>query len=341
MSKRKLSRQQRWRIEKIQAEREKRAYKQQSHEDEKLAAGEYGVEQQGRVVAHFGRTLEIQDADFNAVRCHLRANLDGLVTGDRVIWRAGQDGSGVVVACGERTSVLKRPDTRGLLKPVAANVDQLLIVFAVEPAPHANLIDRYLVAAEATGIQPVLVLNKVDLLPEDGGELGQLLARYRQLGYRVVQSTTETDTGLVALREQLANCTSVFVGQSGVGKSSLIDQLLPDETLRIGALSEDSRKGTHTTTTARLYRMQGQEAAQGELIDSPGIREFGLTHLDEQAVTHGFIEFHDFLGNCRFRDCRHINEPGCALLDAVEAGKIHPQRFASYRRIIASLDTDR
>lgn len=341
MSKRKLSRQQRWRVEKIQAEREKRSHKQQANEDEKLAAGEYGAEQPGRVMAHFGRTLEVQDADFKAVRCHLRANLDGLVTGDKVIWRAGQDGSGVVVARGERNSVLKRPDARGQLKPVAANVDQLLIVFAVEPAPHANLIDRYLVAAEATGIKPVLVLNKVDLLPEDGGELGLLLTRYQQLGYPVVKSTTATEAGLTALRQQLAECTSVFVGQSGVGKSSLIDQLLPDETLRIGALSEDSRKGTHTTTTARLYRMQKDGNLQGELIDSPGIREFGLTHLDEQAVTEGFIEFHDFLGHCRFRDCRHINEPGCALLDAVEAGKIHPQRFTSYRRILASLDTDR
>jgi len=119
------------------------------------------------------------------------------------------------------------------------------------------------------------------------------------------------------------------------------DLLLPDETLRIGALSEDSRKGTHTTTTARLYHMQSQDSLQGELIDSPGIREFGLTHLDEKTVTEGFIEFHEFLGHCRFRDCRHINEPGCALLEAVEAGKIHPQRFTSYRRILASLDTDR
>lgn len=341
MSKRKLSRQQRWRVEKIQAEREKRSHKQEANDDEKLAAGEYGAEQPGRVIAHFGRTLEVHNTDLIAVRCHLRANLDNLVTGDWVTWRAGQDGSGVVVARSERNSVLKRPDARGQLKPVAANVDQLLIVFAVEPAPHAKLIDRYLVAAESTGIKPVLVLNKKDLLPEDGGDLGILLARYQALGYQVVSSTTASEAGLTALRQQLAGSTSVFVGQSGVGKSSLIDRLLPDETLRIGALSEDSRKGTHTTTTARLYRMQAPGTSQGELIDSPGIREFGLTHLDEQAVTHGFIEFRDFLGHCRFRDCRHINEPGCALLEAVEAGKIHPQRFTSYRRILASLDTDR
>lgn len=336
MSKRKLSRQQRWRVEKIQAEREKRAAKHDAREAEQLAAGEFGAEQTGRVIAHFGRSLEVRSTHGAAVRCHLRANLEGLVTGDTVIWREGQDGSGVVVARTERDSVLSRPDAQGRLKPVAANVDQLLIVFAVEPAPHANLIDRYLIAAEATGIAPVLVLNKVDLLPDDGGELGQMLERYQALGYPVVRTTIAQADGLAALYHQLAERTSVFVGQSGVGKSSLIDQLLPEETLRIGALSEDSRKGTHTTTTARLYAMP--DAHNGVLIDSPGIREFGLTHLDAQAVTDGFIEFRPFLGHCRFRDCRHQAEPGCALLAAVEAGKIHPERFASYRRILVSLD---
>ncbi|MDN3556690.1 small ribosomal subunit biogenesis GTPase RsgA [Halomonas maura] len=335
MSKRKLSRQQRWRIEKIQAERARRAERRGDQDDEKLAAGEYGPEQQGRVTAHFGRTLEVApDDDGEPVRCHLRANLEGLVTGDRVIWRAGQDGSGVVVARGARDSVLERPDARGQLKPVAANIDQILIVFAVEPEPHANLIDRYLVAAEATGIAPVLVLNKIDLLPAQGGPLRALLARYEALGYPVVTTTTARADGLDALHARLAGCTSVFVGQSGVGKSSLIDRLLPDEQLRIGALSEDSRKGRHTTTTARLYRMP----SGGELIDSPGIREFGLTHLDEGQVAEGFIEFRDLLGHCRFRDCRHRQEPGCALIEAVDDGRIHADRFASYRRIVDSLD---
>ena len=346
MSKRKLSRQQRWRIEKVQAERARRADRRDAQDSDKLAAGEYGPEQNGRVIAHFGRTLDVRpDAGGEAVRCHLRANLEGLVTGDRVIWRAAHDArDGVVVARGERTSVLERPDPRGQLKPVAANIDQILIVFAVEPAPHANLIDRYLVAAEATGIAPVLVLNKIDLLPAQGGELRALLARYEALGYPVVTTTTAREGGLSDLYARLAGRTSVFVGQSGVGKSSLIDRLLPDEELRIGALSEDSRKGRHTTTTARLYALPAPAeetapgAERGELIDSPGIREFGLTHLDEQQVTEGFIEFRDVLGRCRFRDCRHRQEPGCALLAAVERGEIHPERFASFRRIVESLE---
>ncbi|OBX37544.1 putative ribosome biogenesis GTPase RsgA [Halomonas elongata] len=351
MSKRKLSRQQRWRIEKIQAERARRAEQRDGRDTERLAAGEYGPEQPGRVIAHFGRSLEVAPQDGgDTVRCHLRANLEGLVTGDWVVWRAGQDGSGVVVARQPRDNVLERPDARGRLKPVAAGIDQILIVFAVEPEPHPNLIDRYLVAAEATGIAPVLVLNKVDLLPDEGGELRTLLERYAALGYPVVTTTTATSRGLDALHRQLKGRTSVFVGQSGVGKSSLIDRLLPDEDLRIGALSADSRKGTHTTTTARLYRLPsstadnapdaptGEEDSGGELIDSPGIREFGLTHLNADQVADGFIEFRDYLGHCRFRDCRHRAEPGCALLGAVERGEIHADRFASYRHIVDSLE---
>ncbi|GHE20461.1 small ribosomal subunit biogenesis GTPase RsgA [Halomonas urumqiensis] len=341
MTKRKLSRQQRWRVEKVQAERAARAARKDSQDSEKLAAGEYGPERPGRVIAHFGRTLDVRpDGAETPVRCHLRANLEGLVTGDRVIWRGREDAmgalvEGVVVARGDRDSVLERPDARGQLKPVAANIDQLLIVFAVEPAPHANLIDRYLVAAEATGIAPVLVLNKIDLLPDAGGELRDLLGRYEALGYPVVASTTAGEAGLDALHARLAGRTSVFVGQSGVGKSSLIDRLLPDEELRIGELSKDSRKGTHTTTTAKLYALPNADGA--ELIDSPGIREFGLIHLDEQQVAEGFIEFRELLGHCRFRDCRHRQEPGCALLEAVERGEVHAERFASYRRIVDTL----
>ncbi|WP_280539116.1 small ribosomal subunit biogenesis GTPase RsgA [Chromohalobacter sp. 11-W] len=341
MSKRKLSRQQRWRVEKIQAQRAERAERRTQRDDTALEAGDYGPERLGRVTAHFGRTLEVEaedeHGDLQRHRCHLRANLEGLVTGDDVVWRTASDGSGVVVARQPRRSVLERPDARGQLKPVAANIAQILIVFAVEPAPHPNLIDRYLVAAEATGIAPVLVLNKTDLLPDEGGELRTLLARYRELGYRVVSASTQCENGLDALHACLTERTSVFVGQSGVGKSSLIDRLLPDRQLRVGALSVDSRKGTHTTTTATLYHLP----AGGELIDSPGIREFGLSHLDERDVERGFIEFQPYLGHCRFRDCRHRQEPGCALREAVERGDILASRFNSYRHIVDSLELDR
>lgn len=340
MSRRKLTRQQRWRVEKVQAERAERASRRAARDTAGLEAGEYGGERPGRVAAHFGRSLEVEAMDGEQVsrhRCHLRANLEGLVTGDNVIWREANDGSGVVVARGERASVLERPDAHGQLRPVAANIDQILIVIATEPAPHANLIDRYLVAAENTGIPPVLVLNKSDLLPSEGGAVRALLARYAALGYPLVEASARQAHGLDTLHARLAGRTSVFVGQSGVGKSSLIGRLLPGETLRIGALSEDTRKGKHTTTTARLYPLpENGEAGrprEGDLIDSPGIREFGLWHLDERELAEGFIEFRPFLGHCRFRDCRHREEPGCALIEAVERGDIHPDRFASFQRI--------
>lgn len=343
MSKRKLSRQQRWRIEKVQAERAERATRHDVQEEVLLAAGDYGAEQPGRVMAHFGRTLDVRsDVDGESVRCHLRANLEGLVTGDRVVWRGRTDAEGhivegVVVARGERESVLERPDARHQLKPVAANIDQILIVFAVEPEPHANLIDRYLVAAEHAGIRPLLLLNKFDLIDEQNAPaLNAMLAVYRQLGYPVLEVSAHHGNGMEQLQQQLDGRISVFVGQSGVGKSSLVNSLLPEVETRVGPLSELSGQGTHTTTTARLFHFPGG----GELIDSPGIREFGLGHVSRSDVEAGFIEFNDLIGTCRFRDCKHDREPGCALLKALEDGRVQQQRMNSYRSIIASLPQD-
>jgi ribosome biogenesis GTPase len=334
MSKRQLSRRQNWRIGKIQEERAARAAKREERMLDELEGGDLGPEQHGLVIAHFGVQVDVEDGDGQICRCHLRANLPTLVTGDRVVWRAGNQGQGVIVAQLPRASELCRPDSRGQLKPVAANVDQIVIVFAPLPQPHANLIDRYLIAAEHAGIRPLLLLNKADLLDEDNAAfIDSLLATYRQLGYPLLEVSAHDGAGMAELRAALDDRISVFVGQSGVGKSSLVNSLLPGVDLKVGALSELTGKGTHTTTTARLFHFP----EGGDLIDSPGIREFGLGHVSRDDVEAGFIEFRELLGRCRFRDCRHDREPGCALLLALEEGRIQPQRLASYRHIIASL----
>lgn len=337
MSKRKLSRQQAWRIEKIQDERAKRSARRDTDAQEALSGGELGPEQEGLVVAHYGTQVAVESTPGVSHRCHLRANLQGLVTGDRVVWCNG-DPMGVVVAQRERHSVLSRPDPYGKLKPVAANIDQIMLVIAPVPQPYANLIDRYLVAAEAVGIEPVILLNKMDLVHSDPDlkqSLDELLAIYPALGYRVLRTSIK-DSGLTELHGALRERTSVFVGQSGVGKSSLVNVLLPEADIRVGALSEATQKGTHTTTTAQLLHL----ICGGTLIDSPGIREFGLWHMSKEQVEQGFREFLPLLGGCKFRDCQHDHEPGCAILEAAESGAISTRRLQSYRSIVASLDEE-
>lgn len=334
MGKRKLTRRQAWRVEKIQEERAQRAAKRGRVADDALAGGELGPEQQGLITAHYGTQVEVEGESGDRFRCHVRANLEGLVTGDQVVWCPGEP-TGVVVARLDRSSELKRPDNYGNLKPVAANIGRLFIVIAPAPEPHAILIDRYLVAASAVDIDPVILLNKADLLDNHhdlAARIDRLLEPYIELGYPVVRASANTGE-LEELMCALTGYTSVFVGQSGVGKSSLVNALLPDADLRVGALSEYSGKGTHTTTTAVLSHLPGG----GALIDSPGIREFGLWHLTLEEVGEGFREMLPYLGHCRFSNCSHLHEPGCAIIDALAAGDIRQERLDSYRRIIAEL----
>lgn len=339
MSKRKLTRRQAWRIEKIQAERQARAVRRDITASEQLNESGLGPEQHGLIITHYGTQVLVEATEGDQAgqvrRCHFRSNLGSLVTGDRVVWRDGNP-LGVVVAVLPRVSELSRPDPHGDMKTVAANIDRIVIVIAPYPEPHAVLIDRYLIAASAIGIEPALLINKIDSLDDaTRPKITQLENSYRNLGYNVMRASTQTGEGLDELKRFLAEFTSVFVGQSGVGKSSLVNALLPDANLKVGALSE-RQLGSHTTTNAQLFHFP----AGGDLIDSPGIREFGLWHMDADEVLEGFIEFRPFIGHCKFRDCSHRHEPGCAILLALAEGKISQGRMDSYRYILSTLDQD-
>lgn len=342
MARRHLTDQQKTRIEAAQQARRERA---QANSNAGLR-GEEGdppaATRQGLVVGHFGKRVDVEEwpaehADGPPRRhtCLFRANIrGGLVAGDRVIWQSTEAGEGVVEAVLDRRSLLARPDTRGILKPVAANVDFIVLVIACEPAPSAALIDRYLVAAELQGIDIRLLLNKIDLADADYREvLGELLEEYSNAGYPTEVCSAVTGEGMQQLTDTLRDHTSVFVGQSGVGKSSLVNALLGDERASVGELSDYSRLGRHTTTNAQLFHF----AAGGSIIDSPGIREFGLWHLDPSEVIDGYRDFRPFLGQCRFSDCRHRTEPGCALKMAAENGKISVARLERYFDLLSAL----
>jgi ribosome biogenesis GTPase len=330
--KKKLSQNQ---VRRVQSNQNKRLNKKESKEWDET---ELGPQLQGVVISRFGQHADIEDENGNIERCNLRRAIRSLVTGDKVVWRAGNESyhgiSGVVEAVHPRTTVLTRPDYYDGIKPIAANIDHIIIVSSIAPDFSRNIIDRYLVACEDIGITPIIVLNKSDLLDDASREhIDNELQSYRDIGYNVLYSSMHGD-GLDNLKAVMKDKINIFVGQSGVGKTSLLNMLLPEVEATTGEISEGSGLGKHTTTTARLYHFP----EGGDLIDSPGIREFSLWHLAAERIASGFIEFRDYLGECRFRDCKHKADPGCALVAAVEEKKIDDARYRSFLRILETMD---
>ncbi|UJX25178.1 small ribosomal subunit biogenesis GTPase RsgA [Pseudoalteromonas sp. CF6-2] len=290
------------------------------------------------VISRFGQHADIETESGEVLRCNIRRTVSSLVCGDEVIFRRAKvsegDLAGVIEATHERRSQLTRPDFYDGVKVVAANIDQILMVSAVLPEFTPNIIDRYLVACEDMGIEPILVLNKIDLIDDEGlAFIDEILDIYRELGYQVLLVSNKTGHGIDELKQKLVDKNSIFVGQSGVGKSTLVNTVLPDAEILTQEVSENSGLGQHTTTVSRLHHLP----SGGNLIDSPGIREFGLWHLDVERVTWCFKEFRDFIGGCRFRDCKHLNDPGCIIRQAVDDGEISELRFDSYHRILETM----
>ena len=334
MNKRRLSKQQKIRIRK----RQKQQLGEQSATESEYNETTSKPLQAGIVTCHFGQQLEVEALEGTQrgqlFRCFQRSNLPALVCGDRVLFTIDGENSGVVVGQQQRGSVFSRPNSGGQLKPVAANIDLILVVLAPRPQPFLNLLDRYLVAIENLQLTPLIIVNKTDLLDDDSETvISTVLSLYPQLGYSVHAVSAHEGTGLDQLKTALAGKTAAIVGQSGVGKSSLVNALSPALEVEVGKLSEGAEKGTHTTTAARLFHLDGFD-----LIDSPGIREFHLWHINQQQLLDGFVEFRPYLGHCKFRDCSHHSEPGCALRAAVVEGKIAAVRIESYFHILGSLN---
>ena len=283
---------------------------------------------QGQVVASYGNRMLVEDALGARFPAFVARRGLRLVCGDHVLWRAAEEGGDVAVVEGlPRTTELARPDSRGRVEVLAANVDQVVVVCAPEPAPDPFIIDRYLAAAENMGATAVVACNKTDL--PDAAQVRHL-DEFEAVGYPVLRVSAHAQAGLQALQARLAGHCSILVGQSGVGKSSLLNALLPGMDVATATISVATGEGRHRTTATTLYRLPGG----GALLDSPGVRDFAPALGDPRLAVAGFREIVAAADYCRFANCRHMKEPGCAVKAGVESGAINPRRYESYRRLL-------
>lgn len=282
--------------------------------------------QEGLVIAHLGQGIAVE-CDNNILLCQTVRRLDTVAVGDRVLCSYAAEGQGRIEEILPRRSVLVRPSRNAKTRPVAANIDTIFVVFAVEPKCDFLLLDQYLAICENRNIDAALVLNKTDLPLADSIE--QELAIYEGLGYALYRVSAADGTGVGHLKRALKNQVSLFAGQSGVGKSSLTNALLPDKLLRTNTVSATTKHGRHTTTAATLYHLPDG----GDLIDSPGVAIFGLAELSEAQLAYGYREFQPFLDNCKFNNCSHNQDKGCAVRAALEDGVISMSRYQRFLKL--------
>jgi len=335
MAKRKLSKQQKRRIDCQQ----KNKIKNEQRQDDASTLDESNT-QTARVISHHGRQLFAETESLKKIKCKIRQNLGDIACGDYVLVQQALDANGqqktgesqnVVVAVKERKNLLVKTGFAGAIKPVAANIGQLVIVTALKPKPNPYLIDRYLIAAENLPAEALIIINKIDLLDDETKKIvADLTALYQSIGYRVISASIKKDIGLDEISDALSNTTSILVGLSGVGKSSIVKAILPKEEIRIGETSETTGEGKHTTTVSALYHLK----CNGIIIDSPGVRDFTPINNSIDEISYGFKDVRQFIGGCKFSNCSHLNEPGCAMKQAVADGKLNGQRFNNYRRLV-------
>ncbi len=287
----------------------------------------------GRVIVSHRSEAIIESDDLKTYLCKSKKGIGRTICGDNVTFSQINENEGIVHNIEARTSTLTRPDSRGKLKSIAANIDQLIIVSAILPEINFELIDRYIVAAKILNISPVILLNKIDLT-EDTAKYDKEMAIYRNLDIKVIYTSAKTENGMNSLREVLNQNISILVGQSGVGKSSIIKQLIPDLDIRIGEISSYHLEGKHTTTSTNLYHLD----CGGDIIDSPGVRNFRLWNLSSTEVQSGFDEILNSSSKCKFNNCQHKNEPGCQVKEDVMHGIISQRRLDSFHAIIQSLE---
>ncbi|MBK8817034.1 MAG: ribosome small subunit-dependent GTPase A [Methylococcaceae bacterium] len=278
------------------------------------------------VVAHLGQGIAVEH-DNEIILCQPLRRLETVAVGDKVMWSQAAPGQGRIETILPRRSLLTRPARNNKTRPVAANIDTVFVVIAAQPACDFLLIDQYFAVCENSGIAAALILNKIDL--DQSHALDSELEVYRKLGYSTYKVSTKTQFGFDELKRDLQNRVSVLTGQSGVGKTSITNYLVNDRNLKTNTLSESSKHGRHTTTAATLYHID----SGGDLIDSPGVAIFGLADLDNRQLAQGYREFNALMGKCKFNDCRHHEDKGCAIREAAQNGEIALSRYQRYLRL--------
>ena len=283
----------------------------------------------GTIVAAHGRHY-LADVDGEFLQCVTRGKKTNVAVGDVVHLKRTSNDQAVIEKIAERTTLLYRSD-QYKSKLLAANITRLFIVIATEPSFADDLVSRALVACEAAGVDAHLILNKVDLAP-NLARARERASLYTNLGYPLheVSAKTHPEETVATLTPLLQGQSSILIGQSGMGKSSLVNLLVPDADIAVREISEALDTGKHTTTFTRLYKLP----AGGTLIDSPGFQEFGLYHLTEGMLERAFVEFKPYLGGCKYYNCRHLAEPQCAVLQAVADGKIAKLRHELYAQLL-------